>query len=164
MSTFKTIICYLLALFFFVAGITHFTQDEAYAGIVPPLLPFPFLIVWVTGIMELFFALGLAIKKFRKMSGFWLAPFLLAVLPANIYMAMYNIPLGDMESSPKQRFGLGLLCNSRLLRLSFGRAVILTKRRVKTYSGLYAVLNLTVYFYCACHSVDAVSLVPQSRL
>lgn len=99
MSHIKTIFCYLLALFFFVAGITHFTQDEAYAGIVPPLLPFPFLIVWVTGIMELFFAVGLAIKKFRKISGFWLAPFLLAVLPANIYMAIYNIPLGDMESS-----------------------------------------------------------------
>ena len=99
MSNIKTIFCYLLALFFFVAGITHFTQDEAYAGIVPPLLPFPFIIVWVTGIMELFFAVGLAIKKFRKISGFWLAPFLLAVLPANIYMAMYNIPLGDMESS-----------------------------------------------------------------
>ena len=99
MSNVKTIFCYLLALFFFVAGITHFTQDEAYAGIVPPLLPFPFIIVWVTGIMELFFAVGLAIKKFRKISGFWLSPFLLAVLPANIYMAMYNIPLGDMESS-----------------------------------------------------------------
>ena len=99
MSNVKTILCYLLALFFFVAGITHFTQDETYAGIVPPLLPFPFIIVWVTGIMELFFAVGLAIKKFRKISGFWLAPFLLAVLPANIYMAMYNIPLGDMESS-----------------------------------------------------------------
>ena len=99
MSHIKTIFCYLLALFFFVAGITHFTQDEAYAGIVPPLLPFPFIIVWVTGIMELFFAVGLAIKKFRQISGFWLAPFLLAVLPANIYMAMYNIPLGDMESS-----------------------------------------------------------------
>ena len=99
MSHIKTIFCYLLALFFFVAGITHFTQDEAYAGIVPPLLPFPLMIVWVTGIMELFFAVGLTIKKFRKISGFWLAPFLLAVLPANIYMAMYNIPLGDMESS-----------------------------------------------------------------
>ena len=99
MSHIKTIFCYLLALFFFVAGITHFTQDEAYAAIVPPLLPFPFIIVWVTGIMELFFAVGLAIKKFRKISGFWLAPFLLAVLPANIYMAIYNIPLGDMESS-----------------------------------------------------------------
>ena len=99
MSNIKTILCYLLALFFCVAGITHFTQDEAYAGIVPPLLPFPFIIVWVTGIMELFFAVGLAIKKFRKISGFWLAPFLLAVLPANIYMAIYNIPLGDMESS-----------------------------------------------------------------
>ena len=73
MSHIKTIFCYLLALFFFVAGITHFTQDEAYAGIVPPLLPFPLMIVWVTGIMELFFAVGLAIKKFRKISGFWLS-------------------------------------------------------------------------------------------
>ena len=99
MSHIKTIFCYLLALFFFVAGITHFIQDDAYAAIVPPLLPFPFMIVWITGLMEFVFAAGLVLKKFRKISGFWLAPFLLAVLPANIYMAMYNIPLGDMESS-----------------------------------------------------------------
>ena len=100
MTPIKTILCYLLALFFFVAGITHFTQDDAFAAIVPPMLPFPFMIVWITGIMEFIFAAGLVLKKFRKLSGFWLAPYLLAVLPANIYMAMYNLPLGDMAASP----------------------------------------------------------------
>lgn len=73
----------------------HFVQDDAFAAIVPPLLPFPKLIVWLTGVMEMFFAVGLVLPKHRKFSGFWLAPYLLAVLPANIYMAMHDIPLGE---------------------------------------------------------------------
>ncbi len=96
----KTVLCYLLALFFFVAGMTHFTQDDAFAKIVPPFLPFPYVIVWVTGLMEFVFAAGLVWKRFRKLSGFWLGPYLLAVLPANIYMAIENIPFGDMGASP----------------------------------------------------------------
>jgi uncharacterized membrane protein len=96
----KTGLCWFFAIFFCVAGIMHFVKVEAFAAIVPPMLPFPKLIVWITGIMEMIFALGLVLPKYRKRSGFWLAPFLLAVLPANIYMAMYNIPLGDAVASP----------------------------------------------------------------
>ena len=96
----KTIICLVLALFFFFAGIMHFVKVESFTAIVPPLLPFPKMIVWVTGVMEIAFAIGLLLPKYRKLSGFWLAPFLLAVLPANIYMAMYDIPMGDSVASP----------------------------------------------------------------
>ena len=96
----KTIICLVLALFFFFAGIMHFVKVESFTAIVPPLLPFPKMIVWVTGVMEMIFAIGLLLPKYRKLSGFWLAPFLLAVLPANIYMAMYDIPMGDSVASP----------------------------------------------------------------
>lgn len=100
MAYVKTGLCWFFALFFFFAGVMHFVEVEAFAGIVPPLLPFPKLIVWVTGVMEMMFAIGLLLPKYRKLSGFWLAPFLLAVLPANIYMAMCNIPLGDSVASP----------------------------------------------------------------
>lgn len=100
MAKVKIGFCWFFALFFFVAGIMHFVQDDAFAAIVPPILPFPKLIVWVTGLMELVFAIGLILSKYRKRSGFWLAPYLLAVLPANIYMAMYNIPLGETVASP----------------------------------------------------------------
>jgi len=99
-ARFKIGLCWFFALFFFGAGILHFVQDDAFAAIVPPLLPFPKLIVWVTGVMELIFAVGLILPKYRKLSGFWLAPYLLAVLPANIYMAMYNIPMGETSASP----------------------------------------------------------------
>ena len=100
MAYVKTGLCWFFALFFFFAGIMHFVEVEAFAGIVPPLLPFPKLIVWVTGVMEMMFAVGLLLTKYRKLSGFWLAPFLLAVLPANIYMAMYNIPMGETVATP----------------------------------------------------------------
>ena len=100
MARVKIGLCWFFALFFFVAGIMHFVKVESFAAIVPPLLPFPKIIVWVTGVMEMVFAVGLLLPKYRKLSGFWLAPFLLAVLPANIYMAMYNVPMGEMTTSP----------------------------------------------------------------
>jgi len=56
MAYFKTGLCWFFALFFFAAGIMHFVQDDAFAAIVPPLLPFPKLIVWITGVMELILA------------------------------------------------------------------------------------------------------------
>ena len=93
-------LCWFFALFFFFAGILHFVEVDSFAAIVPPLLPFPKVIVWVTGMMEIGFAVGLLLPKYQKLSGFWLAPFLLAVLPANIYMAMYNIPMGETTASP----------------------------------------------------------------
>lgn len=102
---FKTALCWFFAVFFFVAGIMHFVQDDAFTAIVPPMLPFPKLIVWITGVMELILAVGLVLPKYRKASGFWLMPYLLAVLPANIYMAMYNIPLGEATASPTALWG-----------------------------------------------------------
>ena len=100
MALFKTGLCWFFAIFFFCAAIMHFVKVDSFVAIVPPMLPFPKWIVCVTGIMELVFAVGLILPKYRKLSGFWLAPYLLAMLPANIYMAMYNIPLGDRVMSP----------------------------------------------------------------
>ena len=100
MARFKIGLCWFFAVFFFSAAIMHFVKVDSFVAMVPPMLPFPRLIVWATGIMELVFAVGLILPKYRKLSGFWLAPYLLAVLPANIYMAMYNIPLGDRVMSP----------------------------------------------------------------
>lgn len=97
---FKTIICWLLALFFLFAGIAHFTETDNFAAIVPPALPFKYLIVQVTGAMELVFVVGLIVRKWRRVTGWALSAYLLAVLPANIYMAIAGIPLGDMASSP----------------------------------------------------------------
>lgn len=90
----------LLAAFFFVAGLIHFRLDDAFARIVPPMLPFPVAIVWITGVMELVFAAALIAKWRLPLTGLLLSAYLLAVLPANIYMAIAGIPLGETALSP----------------------------------------------------------------
>ena len=86
-----------LALFFLAAGILHFTHTDAFAAIVPPRLPAPELIVRFTGLLELLFAAGLLTPRVRRVTGWLLALYLLAVLPANVYMALENIPFGGRE-------------------------------------------------------------------
>jgi uncharacterized membrane protein len=90
----------LLAVFFLVAGVLHFQLDDAFARIVPPMLPFPVAIVWITGAMELAFAAALLAKWRLPLTGLLLSAYLLAVLPANIYMALAQVPLGDTALSP----------------------------------------------------------------
>lgn len=94
----RTVICWALALFFFAAGIAHFTQTVAFAAIVPPPLPFKREIVQLTGAMEIAFAVGLIIPSWRRITGWLLAAFLLAVLPANIFMAIEGLPLGSLDT------------------------------------------------------------------
>lgn len=88
-----------LGIFFLVAGVLHFVLDDAFAQIVPPALPFPYVIVWLTGAMELVFAAALLLKRYLALTGILLSLYLLAVLPANIYMALTDIPLGKTEVS-----------------------------------------------------------------
>jgi uncharacterized membrane protein len=100
MKNLKALGSLFFAIFFFYAGLMHFVQEESFTAIVPPSIPFPKLIVWITGFMELVFAVFLVLPRYRKLAGLLLAPFLLAVLPANIYMAMNNVPFGEMSATP----------------------------------------------------------------
>lgn len=84
----------LLAAFFAIAGVLHFVLDDAFARIVPPVFPFPVAIVWLTGLVELAFAAALIMRFRVRATGWLLGLYLLAVLPANIYMALERIPLG----------------------------------------------------------------------
>ncbi len=97
-SKIKVFICWVLALFFLAAGILlHFMAADEVAKIVPPFLPFPKLIVVVTGVMEILFAIGLIRPKWRRLTGIVLSLYLLAVLPANIHMALAGMPLGGRD-------------------------------------------------------------------
>ena len=100
MYLFKNALCWLIAAFFILAGILHFVRVDSFAAIVPPALPFPKLIVLVTGIIEIILAAMIIRPKTRELAGALFAPYLLAVLPANIYMALNHLPLGEYIASP----------------------------------------------------------------
>ncbi len=90
----------ILGLIFLFAGILHFAMDGSFARIVPPFFPDPVMIVWVTGVIELCFAAMLLTGLFLPQTGYLLSLYLLAVLPANIYMAMEEITFGSAYLTP----------------------------------------------------------------
>jgi len=79
--------CLLLAALFLAGGIAHFVLTDAFAAIVPPPVPLKREIVLLTGAMELAFAAALLVPQWRPVTGVLLAAYMLAVLPANVFMA-----------------------------------------------------------------------------
>lgn len=69
----------------------HFAFSEGMTMMLPDFLPYKMAIVWLTGGLEILAAIGLHVRKLRRITGLMLILFFLMVLPANIYAAMQHI-------------------------------------------------------------------------
>jgi uncharacterized membrane protein len=78
----------LPGLLFLVTGTLHFVHPEFYTSIVPPQFGHADLLVAISGAAELAGGLGLLIPATRSAAGIGLIVLLLAVWPANWYMAL----------------------------------------------------------------------------
>lgn len=80
---------YGTALFWMVAGAMHFVRPSFYEAIVPPPLErYRRHVTVMSGIAELVGGLAIMPRRTRRFARGWLLATLLAVYPANIYMAM----------------------------------------------------------------------------
>ena len=82
----------MFAAIFVISGLSHFLFPEPFTRIVPPFLPWPKLLVWVSGGAEILGGVGLLARRCRRAAAYGLFVLLLAVFPANIYMAVAHIP------------------------------------------------------------------------
>jgi uncharacterized membrane protein len=81
----------ILAVLFLVAGSLHFITPQLYLRIVPPYLPTPLILVYISGAAEILGGLGLLAPMTRQLAAWGLIALLIAVLPANIYMATAHL-------------------------------------------------------------------------
>jgi uncharacterized membrane protein len=81
-----------LSLFFVVAGLNHFVDPDFYVVMVPPYLPAHLELVYLSGVLEILGGLGVLIPRVRAVSGWGLVLLLVAVVPANLHMAL-NVEL-----------------------------------------------------------------------
>ncbi len=85
----KTLLLYLLSGGFIVAGLMHFLRTPFYVQMMPPPLDtHALLFVYVSGVCEVFGGVGVLLPQTRKVAGIGLLALLVAVFPANIYMAV----------------------------------------------------------------------------
>lgn len=78
---------YLIAALFIAGGLLHFKNAPMYEAIVPPYLPAHAQLVAISGACEILGGIGAAIAATRKAAGIGLIALLVAVFPANLYMA-----------------------------------------------------------------------------
>ena len=85
----KSFFQYLLGLFFFLAGLGHFYKPSFYLSIMPPYIPFPLAMIYLSGFFEALFGLGVLVPKTSRWAAWGLILLLIAIFPANLHMALH---------------------------------------------------------------------------
>jgi uncharacterized membrane protein len=89
-----------LALLFVTAGVLHFLEPSPFVQIVPPYLPWPLALVYVSGACEVLGGCGVLVPRLRRAAGWGLIALLVAVFPANLHAALANVQLEGLEVHP----------------------------------------------------------------
>lgn len=92
---------WLASLFFIIAGANHFIMPDFYIAMMPSFMPFKEFFVVVTGIAEIVLGIAIQIPMLRRRAGMSLIGLLIAIFPANIYVALMQPPLPNLDYSPE---------------------------------------------------------------
>ena len=92
----------LLAALFLFAGTIHLLHPTFFLPIMPPWIPFHLPCIEVSGVFELLGGIGLLIPEHhvQALTGWGLVLLLVAVFPANIYMAAATVKINGFPSQP----------------------------------------------------------------
>jgi len=94
----KVILKWILGAAFIFAGTNHFINPSFYLRMMPPFLPAPLFLIYMSGVFEIALGVLLLVPRFSRFAAFGLIALLIAVFPANIYMTLH--PQFFSEFSP----------------------------------------------------------------
>ena len=81
-----------LSAFFIYFGIDHFVNPDFYLSIMPPSFPLHEEAVYISGFFEIILGILLLYPQSRQIASYGLILLLIAVYPANLYLAFYEEP------------------------------------------------------------------------
>lgn len=94
----RIILRWLLAVFYFAAGVIHIIKPAPFLTITPAWVPAPEAVVLLTGVAEILGAIGLVqpfSARLRQAAGWGLALYALCVWPANINHFIMDLGRAD---------------------------------------------------------------------
>ena len=87
MELIKRILKWIYAAAFVIAGVNHFVNPYFYLRMMPPFLSAPQFLIYLSGFFQIALGALLLVPRFSRLAAFGLIALLIAVFPANIYMA-----------------------------------------------------------------------------
>ena len=91
----KRISLTVMTLFYLLAGINHFVKPDSYYKLIPGYLPYPVALNFISGVLEIIFALLLIFSATRKIAVYGIIALLIAFIPAHIVMIQNGFCLGN---------------------------------------------------------------------
>jgi len=89
MNFIKGILKWILGAAFIFAGMNHFINPGFYLRMMPPFLPAPLFLIYLSGVFEIALGVLLLVPRFSRFAAFGLIALLITVFPANIYMTLH---------------------------------------------------------------------------
>lgn len=91
---------FFLGMILAVAGLVHLMEPNAFLSLMPPWIPAPRFVIYATGVVELFAAVGLRQPPLRRTTALWVAAYFVAIWPVHFYVALNSVPMfGNAQPS-----------------------------------------------------------------
>ncbi|WP_437948076.1 DoxX family protein [Sorangium sp. So ce296] len=101
LASWVTCLRYALAAMFLLTASAHWGSRRAeLVAMVPPALPYPELLVTVTGVLEIAGAAALLVPRLAPWAAAGLTILLVAMFPANVHAARAGLTLGGSPVTP----------------------------------------------------------------
>ena len=91
-----------MSLLYITVGVKHFINPDFFVTIVPPIISWKEEAVLVSGFIEVILGILLLFNQTRKLAAWGIILLLIAVLPANIYLYISEIPREILSISKSQ--------------------------------------------------------------
>tara|TARA_B110000438_G_C15349605_1_gene451515 strand:- start:70 stop:480 length:411 start_codon:yes stop_codon:yes gene_type:complete len=91
-----------MSLLYITVGVKHFINPDFFVTIVPPIINWKEEAVLVSGFIEVLLGVLLLFNQTRKLAAWGIILLLIAVLPANIYLYISEIPRETLSISKSQ--------------------------------------------------------------
>jgi uncharacterized membrane protein len=85
----------IMGLFYVVAGINHFRSPLTYLAVMPPYIPWPLVMIYISGVAEILGGIGVLVPdgfvfaRTRAFAAWGLVALLIAVSPVHINMCLH---------------------------------------------------------------------------
>ena len=96
----KEIFRVILSVAIIVVGVLHFAKPQPFVKIMPPQLPYPLELVYISGFFEILGGIGLLIPLVSRAAAWGLIALFIAVFPANINQAVNSISIEGIPDNP----------------------------------------------------------------
>jgi uncharacterized membrane protein len=100
MSVTKRVLLWIMGIFYTFGGVMHFLQPDAYMPMMPPYLPWHLALIYLSGLAEILVGVGVLVPSTRRVAAWAMILLLIAIFPANVHIALYNVPVfGAVEGA-----------------------------------------------------------------